>query len=516
MDQQHQNQSQQNTIEINNNNNNNIVNNNNNNNNNNIDSIDNNNFNNNNINNNNNNLNNVNNNNLNNNNNIANFNYNNNGERKYRIAMVSDFFYPNMGGVEEHLYQLSQCLIKRGNKVIIITHSYGDRFGIRYVTNGLKVYYIPQAPFYNQSSFPTLYFTFPLFRKILIRERIEIVHCHQAFSTLAHESILHARTMGYSTCFTDHSLFGFADASSIHMNKLLKFTLSDISHVICVSNTSKENTVLRAQLDPHLVSVIPNAVDTTQFTPDPSKRDPNKLTIVIMSRLVYRKGIDLIIDIIPNICKKFPNAYFIIGGDGPKRVSLEEMREKHQLHDRVELLGSVKHSNVRNVLVRGDIFLNSSLTEAFCIAIVEAASCGLYVVSTKVGGVPEVLPPHMISLAQPKSDDLEEKLTDAIINLKSTPLQTHEEVRSMYDWNDVARRTETVYDIISKAPKVPFIERLRRFVGCGLWAGKLNCMVVALDNLIYRCLEYYSPKEDIDEAFDFPIEGYAKFKQQIK
>lgn len=82
--------------------------------------------------------------------------------------------------------------------------------------------------------------------------------------------------MGYSTCFTDHSLFGFADASSIHMNKLLKFTLSDISHVICVSNTSKENTVLRAQLDPHLVSVIPNAVDTTQFTPDPSKRDPNK------------------------------------------------------------------------------------------------------------------------------------------------------------------------------------------------------------------------------------------------
>lgn len=36
---------------------------------------------------------------------------------KYNIAMVSDFFYPNMGGVEMHLYQLSQCLIKRGNKV---------------------------------------------------------------------------------------------------------------------------------------------------------------------------------------------------------------------------------------------------------------------------------------------------------------------------------------------------------------------------------------------------------------
>ncbi|EGG18823.1 GlcNAc transferase [Cavenderia fasciculata] len=424
--------------------------------------------------------------------------------KTYRIAMVSDFFFPNMGGVEEHLYQLSQCLIKRGNKVIIITHNYGNRFGVRYVTNGLKVYYMPQAPFYNQSSFPTLYFTFPLFRQILVREGIEIVHCHQAFSTLAHESILHARTMGYSTCFTDHSLFGFADASSIHMNKLLKFSLSDISHVICVSNTSKENTVLRAQLDPHLVSVIPNAVDTTQFTPDPSKRDPSKITIVIMSRLVYRKGIDLVIDIIPNICKKFPNVHFVIGGDGPKRVTLEEMREKHQLHERVELLGSVKHSNVRNVLVRGDIFLNSSLTEAFCIAIVEAASCGLYVVSTKVGGVPEVLPHHMMSLAQPVSEDLEEKLTLAILQLKSTPLETHAQVKAMYDWNDVARRTEAVYEVISHAPKVPFIERLRRFVGCGLWAGKLNCMVVALDHLLWRFLEWYSPRKDIDPAIDFP------------
>eukprot|EP01133_Synstelium_polycarpum_P017748 gene17748-21167_t len=61
------------------------------------------------------------------------------------------------------------------------------------------------------------------------------------------------------------------------------------------------------------------------------------------------------------------------------------------------------------------------LAEGFCIAIVEAASCGLYVLSTKVGGVSEVLPPHMISLAQPKSDDLEEKLTHAMLHLKRTP-----------------------------------------------------------------------------------------------
>jgi phosphatidylinositol glycan class A protein len=53
--------------------------------------------------------------------------------------MVSDFFYPNMGGVEEHIYNLSQCLLERGHKVVVITHSYGERKGVRWMANGLKV-----------------------------------------------------------------------------------------------------------------------------------------------------------------------------------------------------------------------------------------------------------------------------------------------------------------------------------------------------------------------------------------
>lgn len=49
---------------------------------------------------------------------------------------------------------------------------------------------------------------------------------------------------------------------------------------------------------------------------------------------------------------------FIVGGDGPKRVRLEEMREKHCLQDRVEMLGAVPHARVRSVLISGHIFLN--------------------------------------------------------------------------------------------------------------------------------------------------------------
>lgn len=90
--------------------------------------------------------------------------------------------------------------------------------------------------------------------------------------------------------FTDHSLFGFADVSSVLTNKLLTVSLCDTNHIVCVSYTSKENTVLRAALNPEIVSVIPNAVDPTDFTPDPSQRPPDRITIVVISRLVYRKG----------------------------------------------------------------------------------------------------------------------------------------------------------------------------------------------------------------------------------
>ncbi len=55
------------------------------------------------------------------------------------LSMVSDFFYPLIGGVENHIYQLSQCLIDRHYKVIVVTHAYDDRVGVRYMTNGLKV-----------------------------------------------------------------------------------------------------------------------------------------------------------------------------------------------------------------------------------------------------------------------------------------------------------------------------------------------------------------------------------------
>lgn len=420
------------------------------------------------------------------------------------ICMVSDFFYPNMGGVESHIYQLSSCLVERGHKVVIVTHMYGDRQGVRYLANGIKVYYLPFPPFYNQCVLPTLFPSFPLLRNVFLRENIDIVHGHSAFSTLGHEAMFHGRTMGLKTVFTDHSLFGFADASSILTNKVLNFSLADCTHTICVSHTCKENTVLRANMEPSKVSVIPNAVDPTAFQPDPSKRNPSKITVVVISRLVYRKGMDLLAGIIPLITRKYPQVEFIIGGDGPKRIILEEVREQLQLHDRVHMLGSLQHSKIRDVLVQGDIMLNTSLTEAFCIAIVEAASCGLQVVSTKVGGIPEVLPPGLIYLAEPNvealSRELEKAIEDRINNKVLDPFKLHETIKALYSWRDVAERTEKVYRMVMDSPVPDTATRLNRYNQCGPVSGKLFMLTAVLNMIVLWVLQCIWPDESIEKA----------------
>lgn len=66
---------------------------------------------------------------------------------------------------------------------------------------------------------------------------------------------------------------------------------------------------------------------------------------MIVSRLVYRKGVDLMAGVITRM-KDTPGVNFIIGGDGPKRDLLEEIREKTNMQSRVTMLGALEHSKV--------------------------------------------------------------------------------------------------------------------------------------------------------------------------
>ncbi|XP_075254016.1 phosphatidylinositol N-acetylglucosaminyltransferase subunit A-like isoform X3 [Convolutriloba macropyga] len=434
----------------------------------------------------------------------------------YNICMLSDFFYPNVGGVESHIFQVSLCLIEPGHSVTIVTHAYGERKGVRYITKGkqigIKTYYLPFKPVYNQAILPSFILTIPLLRNIFIREQIEIVHAHGAFSVIGNQALFHAIFINpnLKTVFTDHSLFGFADTSAIITNKVLQIALWNVDSAICVSHTGKENTVLRGKVKAELIYVIPNAVDTRVFFPDLRYKSNGKIGLVVMSRLVYRKGIDILAKIIAPLCAKYPNVEFHIGGDGPKMVLLEEITEKHHLQNRVFFYGSVKHERVRNILVKGHIFLNMSLTEAFCTAIVEAACCGLHVVSTKVGGVPEVLPPEVMTLA-PVDPALYLEVVERVIekHQKKAILdreQTSKLASGIYRWKDIAQRTEVVYNNIFKQDSIGEGSRKHDYPGdpkrslwkIGFFFGKIAYLIALWNILVVFICEWMFPKETID------------------
>eukprot|EP00834_Sanchytrium_tribonematis_P000779 NODE_15_length_50561_cov_0.608081.p10 type:complete len:443 gc:universal NODE_15_length_50561_cov_0.608081:35255-33927(-) len=431
------------------------------------------------------------------------------------IAMVSDFFHPKIGGVESHIIHLSHELIKLGHTVIILTHAYENFVGIHFI-GCLKVYYLALPIVYQGCVFPTILGNLPILSKIFYEEDVDLVHGHQSSSALALEACIHASLMGIHSTFTDHSLFSFRLNGPIFLNKCCKFSLRATQAFFCVSKVSRDNICLRSWVSKNDCHVIPNAIISEEFTPLASPASPEgNITIVVVSRLVYRKGTDLLINIIPKMCKKFSNINFLIAGDGEKRVELEKMIDQHILFERVTLLGAIPLGKVRDVLVQGSIFLNTSLTEAFCIAILEAASCGLLVVSTNVGGIPEVLPDEMVLLAEPNPVDLQDNLIKAIehvinyrhlYNISCNPT-FHEKLKSMYSWKSVARDTENIYKTLPTPPNIQELINLHwkntvfGFISLmtliGSWTfmqlylGWLSKKAVKVSHLKYRHNEFY-------------------------
>lgn len=190
---------------------------------------------------------------------------------RYSIAMVCDFFYPRLGGVENHIFSLAQRLMALGHKAIVITHSYDNRKGVRYMGD-IKVYYCPFLPMTDQDILPTFGVTLPLFRWIMLRESVNIVHSHQSTSTFGHEAIAYASAMGIPCVYTDHSLLGLDDLGGVILNRVVRANLYNTDAAICVSHSCRDNFLLRTHLEVERVSVIPNAIDPPNFSPDPSRR----------------------------------------------------------------------------------------------------------------------------------------------------------------------------------------------------------------------------------------------------
>lgn len=435
------------------------------------------------------------------------------------ICLISDFFFPSIGGVESHIYFLAYCLRSKGHKVIVLSINRPEKniTGIRYYSNGIKAYHLPVkatklGP--GHILFPTLTGSLLLLiRNILIRENIELVHGHQGTSTLGILGIFAATNINIPYVLTDHSLFDFKAISDIHINNLYQFFCKVfISKIICVSNAVRENFILRSECDAKKTCVIPNALDSVFFrkrelTSDLIKKK-NKVRIVVLSRMTFRKGMDLLMELLPVICKKYKNVEFLLCGGGDKKSLLINLVKDFKIESQVKFLGFEKYEKVPQILSSGDIFLNPSVSEAFCIAILEAAACGAYVLSTNVGGISEILPEDFLTLSEPNSEDLIKnlvKILDEKTFLKKKDYNKF--ISEYYNWYRVSDKTLKVYKEVLKEYKgVTMFSVLKNTFVYGKVSYLLLSIFFCLNMLIVFIYSLFVPKENIQKAKDLPMD----------
>ena len=153
--------------------------------------------------------------------------------------------------------------------------------------------------------------------------------------------------------------------------------------------------------------------------------------------------------------------------------------------------------------------MNTSLTESFCMAILEAACCNLLVVSTNVGGVPEVLPDRMVYLSKPTCQDLQEKLSVAIQNVPNVDTRDfHEELKNIYSWEEVARKTVKVYDCVINSEYPNILSRIKSTLVNGCVVSILTYAYLLIEFLVVWLIEILWPIEDIDIVATFDNERY--------
>jgi N-acetyl-alpha-D-glucosaminyl L-malate synthase BshA len=307
-----------------------------------------------------------------------------------RIGIVC---YPTYGGSGVIATELAIELAKRGHEVHLICHHRPVRLDRSYpglVFHGAEVtpYPLFSYPFYTLSLASKLY-------QVIQEYGLECVHVHYAIphtpAVLLSRMMLKGRGPKIITTLhgTDINLIGF-DPS---YRSLIKFCLDASDGITAVSNFLLNLTKKEFGIDGK-TRMIYNFIDTNRFT---RREDPQLLRmyapnderiITYISNFRKIKNIPHLIDVFRIISSKIPTRLLMIG-DGPEMNRIESLVKEYDLTSKVTFLGEVNYTVP--LLSISDLLLLTSYMESFGLTVLEAMSCEVAVITTNVGGLPEVV-----------------------------------------------------------------------------------------------------------------------------
>ena len=198
-------------------------------------------------------------------------------------------------------------------------------------------------------------------------------------------------------------------------------------------------------LDSRPVEIIPYPVDTSHFALGGERAEPP--FVFFCGRVEKRKGAAVLLEAIPRILERCPECQFVFAG----RIS-DDVRDLVSAHSgRVRFLGPRSREELVEYYQRASIFVAPSLWDNSPNTIYEAMACGIPVVATCVGGIPELVDDGRTGLLVPPGDAL--VLADAIVSLLGDParrmrmgLRGREKAIACFNIDEIAARTLAFYD----------------------------------------------------------------------
>jgi glycosyltransferase involved in cell wall biosynthesis len=215
-----------------------------------------------------------------------------------------------------------------------------------------------------------------------------------------------------------------------------------------VANSDGLRRLALASLPQQTIDVIRNGVDVPA-SPERPNRTQDPVRILIVSRLIDRKGINVLLQAFARL--NGTEVSLDIAGDGPARQRLEDMARTCGVADRVRFHGFTARSALESLYRQSDIFVLTSLAESCSMALLEAMAAGLPVVATDVGGNPELVE-HGANGLLVRPDDVDD-LASAIGALLQDPARrrrfgatSRERAIHSHSWRSVAERYEALFE----------------------------------------------------------------------
>jgi len=310
--------------------------------------------------------------------------------RRLRIGIAC---YTTYGGSGVLATELGIALADRGHEIHLFSYARPGRLAAYH--HGLEFHNV------TVSSYPLFHYPpydlalSSVMREVMCARSLDILHVHYAVphaicAYLAREMSPSCKTRIVTTLHgTDITILG-RDPS---YRDVIPFGLRQSDAVICVSRWLEQQTREVFAYDGQ-IDVLPNFVDNQRFCPRKNDRvrrefgGSERTLVVHMSNFRPLKRTLDTIDVFRRL-KSGAQAMLLLVGDGPDQSLTREAALRHGIADRVKFLGEI--DQVEEIMSASDIALFPSESESFGLAALEAMSCGVPVVATRVGGLPEVV-----------------------------------------------------------------------------------------------------------------------------